>query len=577
MKKILIILLAVFPLVFSSCKKDDHQPGTLTGTLEGFMDKDTKVVYDPSSSDTPFSWQSGDKIKVYRNRQDGTYTGNATNAKGEYIAALTDDNAKAEFTLTGSVSSTNLDVTDDDAFFGNYMAGYPSNLFFQAGYSSNDGTVTELKPITPATYSTDANGRLLGNPMYAISSTKHLFFKHVFGLLRLRVQKSNAKLVSVKVSSNISFLRGQYSIQTNSTTPSVTYVGSGIKDVTLLFPQGVDINQQQDLFIPLPPGNYTDLTIEFRDDWGAKCVKTQHNGTLHIERAMYSTIALGENDLVFSAETVQGTIGGLFSVGTNKYVRFSQGNLQYLAAATGEYDENTWRFAEHQYDVCSQDANEYPSSTSTEWIDMFGWGTSGYLGSNPYNYQRSVTYGPASGGINTNANREYDWGYHNAISNGGNITHKWRTLTSGEWNYLLDRTNRKALAIVNNQRGVILLPDAWPETGEPLNREGNSSWTNTAMMNTYTAEEWAVLEGDGAIFLPQCGYRSTNNNDITSFNNVTSTSERYIKACYWAANTASANKVYRYEIDGSCTKSNPQVAIADRCQGVNVRLVRDIE
>jgi hypothetical protein len=59
MKKILIILLAVFPLVFSSCKKDDHQPGTLTGTLEGFMDKDTKVVYDPSSSDSPFSWQNG--------------------------------------------------------------------------------------------------------------------------------------------------------------------------------------------------------------------------------------------------------------------------------------------------------------------------------------------------------------------------------------------------------------------------------------------------------------------------------------------------------------------------------------
>ena len=577
MKKILIILLAVFPLVFASCKKDDKQPGTLTGTLEGFMDKDTKVVYDPSSSDSPFSWQSGDKIKVYRNRQDGTYTGNATNAKGEYIAALTDDNAKAEFTLTGSVSSTNLDVTDDDAFFGNYMAGYPSSSFFQAGYSSSHGTVTELKPILPSTYSTDTNGRLLGNPMYAISSTKNLFFKHVFGLLRLRVQKSNAKLVSVKVSSNNSYLRGQYSIQTNSTTPSVTYKGSGGKDVTLLFPNGVDINQQQDLFIPLPPGNYTDLTIEFRDDLGAKCVKTQHNGTLHIERAMYSTIALGENDLVFSAETVQGTIGGLFSVGTNKYVRFSKGNLQYLAAATGEYDENTWRFAEHQYDVCSQDANEYPSSTSTEWIDMFGWGTSGYSGSNPYNYQRTVTYGPASGGINTEANREYDWGYHNAISNGGNIPHKWRTLTSGEWNNLLSRTNRKALAIVNNQRGVILLPDAWPETGEPLNREGNSSWTNTAQMNTYTAEEWAVLEGDGAIFLPQCGYRSTNNNDITSFNYVTNTSASNIRACYWAATVTSANKVYRYEINGNCSKSNPQVAIADRCQGVNVRLVRDIE
>jgi hypothetical protein len=107
MKKILIILLAVFPLVFSSCKKDDHQPGTLTGTLEGFMDKDTKVVYDPSSSDSPFSWQNGDQIKVFR------YSG-----KGNYIAALTDDNSKAEFTFNGTESSSNKDVTDDNTYQG---------------------------------------------------------------------------------------------------------------------------------------------------------------------------------------------------------------------------------------------------------------------------------------------------------------------------------------------------------------------------------------------------------------------------------------------------------------------------
>lgn len=570
MKKIIIILLAIFPLVFSSCKKDDKQPGTLIGTLEGFMDKDTKVVYDPSSTDSPFSWQSGDKIKIYRNRHDGDLSSNASNASGEYIAELTDDNAKAEFTLTGRVSSTNQDVTDDDAFVGNYMAGYPSSIFYQAGYSS--GSVTELKPTSSATYYTDASGRLLGNPMYAISSTKHLFFKHVFGLLRLRVQKNNFKLLSVKVSSSSSYLRGQYSIQTNSTTPSVTLINNNSKEknVTLLFPNGVDINQQQDLFIPLPPGNYTDLTIEFMDVYGAKCVKTQQNGTLHVERAMYSTISLGENDLVFSAETVAGTKGGLFSIGTNKYVRFSQGNLRYQASS------KTWSFAINQYDVCEQDANDAPGANSSDWIDMFGWGTSGYRGSNPYNYLRTETYGPASGGINIDVNREYDWGYHNAISNGGNSIHKWRTLTTDEWDAILGRNNRKALAIVNEQRGVILLPDAWPETGEPINREENSSWTNTAKMNTYTSDEWTALENDGAIFLPQCGYRTTNSSGTTSFINVTGTNSK-THACYWASNATSTNKVYRYTIDGNCAKSYPLVEIGDRCQGVNVRLVRDIE
>ncbi|MBQ2488287.1 MAG: hypothetical protein II525_00540 [Bacteroidales bacterium] len=32
---------------------------------------------------------------------------------------------------------------------------------------------------------------------------------------------------------------------------------------------------------------------------------------------------------------------------------------------------------------------------------------------------------------------EGDWAYHNAIINGGNKAHLWRTLTRDEWYYLI--------------------------------------------------------------------------------------------------------------------------------------------
>ncbi|MBR7035054.1 MAG: hypothetical protein IKI25_04755, partial [Bacteroidales bacterium] len=74
-----------------------------------------------------------------------------------------------------------------------------------------------------------------------------------------------------------------------------------------------------------------------------------------------------------------GAIKAAFSVSADKKVYFSQGNLQYQAS-TG-----TWRFAEHQYDIIGDgDDNANISSTNSGWIDLFGWGTSGYNGKNPY-------------------------------------------------------------------------------------------------------------------------------------------------------------------------------------------------
>ena len=117
-----------------------------------------------------------------------------------------------------------------------------------------------------------------------------------------------------------------------------------------------------------------------------------------------------------------GAINGVFSVSSSKKVNFSQGNLQYQAST------RTWRFAEHQWDITGSE-NSKISENYSGWIDLFGWGTSGYNGKNPWmTSTESTNYG---NGYNDIAGTNYDWGVYNTISNGGGK--RWRTLTGDEW------------------------------------------------------------------------------------------------------------------------------------------------
>ena len=79
----------------------------------------------------------------------------------------------------------------------------------------------------------------------------------------------------------------------------------------------------------------------------------------------------------FLPQTDNGALYGYFSVAPDRKIRFSQGNLQYQPSTA------TWRFALHQYD-CIGDENSNISADYDGWIDLFGWGTSGYNESKPY-------------------------------------------------------------------------------------------------------------------------------------------------------------------------------------------------
>ena len=251
-----------------------------------------------------------------------------------------------------------------------------------------------------------------------------------------------------------------------------------------------------------------------------------------------------------------GAILAEFSVSDSTKVYFSQGNLQYQASS------KTWRFAEHQYDTIGNN-NSNISSSYSGWIDLFGWGTSGYNGKNPY--MTSTNYSDYGDGYNDIAGTNYDWGVYNAISNGGNQAGQWRTLTQSEWTYVIgNRTDARYLresATVNGVNGLILLPDNWTlPTGVTFTYGGEHGWSQ----NTYSASDWSKMEANGAVFLPAAGYRGR-------------AGVYYVGSggCYWSS---SANEYYynfAYYLSFHSYGVDPS-ASSHRC-GRSVRLVRDVK
>ena len=200
------------------------------------------------------------------------------------------------------------------------------------------------------------------------------------------------------------------------------------------------------------------------------------------------------------ANNTKGALNGLFSIGENKKVRFSMGNLQFNAK---KYE---FRFAEHQYDMIGKD-NEKIARDYDGWIDLFGYGTSGYLGCEPYEISTDNTQYPNQDIANT----KYDWGVYNPISNGGNKEGLWRTLTKDEWEYLLKkRPNAERLHIkarINGVNGWLLLPDGFFDHRVRIPIDATPSNYAT---NSYDLTQWATLEAAGVVFLPWAGKRVLN-------------------------------------------------------------------
>lgn len=251
------------------------------------------------------------------------------------------------------------------------------------------------------------------------------------------------------------------------------------------------------------------------------------SGTFYFVRA-YATNTNGtaygnETFVLATPESYLRPLPGIFSISATDHIQFSKGNLQYTnlgthVVASGDTVRGTWRFAENQWETIGA-ANSNISSTYTGWIDLFCWATSGYHDSNdiyntryyPYSYDTSTIsrqynwwgYGPSLNMPDTNlvgTSANYDWGVYNAISNGGNTSGMWRTLSYEECDYLIryrtDAAQKWGLGTVNGVYGAFLLPDDWTlPQGLTFSAGRNSN-------NSYTVAEWAMMESMGAVFLP---------------------------------------------------------------------------
>ena len=269
----------------------------------------------------------------------------------------------------------------------------------------------------------------------------------------------------------------------------------------------------------------------------------------------------------------------VFSVSSTKQVRFSKGNLQYQAS-TG-----TWRFAENQTD-CIGDGNTNISSSYNGWIDLFGWGTSGWnSGANAYQpWSTSTTdnhYQPGGGYSNdlTGTYANADWGVYNAISNGGNQAGMWRTLTKDEWDYLIFYRSYYSYsyvkATVNGVKGIIVFPDNFTvPSGVVVTGYNTTSIESTA--NVYSQVSWTTLQNAGCIFLPFAGTRwgtDVLDGQVSfggSYWSSTHSNESPYYCQAWAFSFGDINVDYgtdhsSVEMDGAMRK----------CGGYSVRLVQD--
>ncbi|MBR2771440.1 MAG: VWA domain-containing protein [Bacteroidales bacterium] len=205
-----------------------------------------------------------------------------------------------------------------------------------------------------------------------------------------------------------------------------------------------------------------------------------------------------------------GAINGLFTINERgDKVYFSQGNLQYRAS------NNTWQFATNQYDYIG-DNNSNISQNYNGWIDLFGWGTSGWNCGNTYyrpwdtDISNPDLYGPHGNNNLIGSYANSDWGVYNAVANGSNMSNQWRTLTYIEWEHIFYRRStisgiRYAKAKVNGVNGLLVLPDGWKTSYYSLSSTNSDSASYSS--NTISASQWSTLEQHGVVFLPASGER----------------------------------------------------------------------
>lgn len=543
-------------VVLTGCRKDDMAGGIMLTTERFILDgMKTSVVGDE------VHWVDGDAVRI--NGQAGTVEVSGTTARAVGFESLT----------------------------GAIRGYYPASIITATG-AANEGTDNPTVVFPHRFASSFSGGRqILGLPMVgrANDGATEILFKHLSAAVNVRVKNSTGReklyLDSVVIASADQQLCGAATVTLSSAdAPSVSGASNveANRSVVVYFDEPVlisgDYLQVQVPILPVAGGELTFkvYTHALMSDIYPGVAPAHYS--YNYSRAL-SNNALGRNVLgvaqiavTVASSYVTEVNRGLFTINSSgNKVRFSQGNLQYQASS------GTWRFAANQYDYIGKAAGNTTAAsgrpTQTAWIDYFGWGTSGY--NYKYPYMISGTPADYGDGNNTITGTEYDWGIHNAISNGGNVPNLWRTLAKEEWQKLLNRTTTintiGGYATVAGLRGFILIPD---EFVDPMKNNGSGAFVGFSStgfnQNIYTADDWEKMEAMGAIFLPAAGFNNVNSSGVGTVSNVDSQGD------YWSTTNYSTSQALSFQIaNASCRISGNW----DRSRrvGCSVRLVKNVE
>lgn len=575
MKKIQNILLAFAAVLAVSCEKDAERlpfDNALEISSEGFGGGNGKAVVGGSAS----YWVDEEQVRV--------------NGSTCVIAV---SNEKAYVNAEGLSSP--------------YVAIYPASILADEGADlSGGGTVTVNIPSV-FNYETENGRQKLDVPMYSCNHFVDgcLYFKHLTGAITVMLTNNTnypLEVDSIIVTNSAYQLSGSKSITLNAEGNDVVVspaakVGDNNRVVVLgngklTIPANTTGQANAvDVQVPvLPVGtNNSAFTIRVRTHRAGTVgaiifQQSQDEGNKHLDQgkigyAMAKMDGYGANHMTYV---------GLFTInaGGDK-VFFSKGNLQWSydngathAVNGGGTAAGTWRFALHQYDTVGRVSNNNTlSPASNDWIDLFGWGTSGYDGKNPYMVGDSdKNYGIS--GNNSIAGTNYDWGRYNAISNGGNLPGIWRVMSGngGEGNYVMksrtNSTNNLPLgtnsssacftkATLCGVNGVILFPDGYCHPSD-ANVSGTPSYNiSSAVFSSFVVlsdSDWGKMETAGAVFLPAAGYR-----DEMIMRNVNSHVD------YWTSTPCGNGEAYFMSYTGATISSHHFRAL-----GLSVRLVQDL-
>ena len=510
MKKISIIVTALaFLVALTQCKKEQATPAndgkTVDITLDIKSGNGTRMNVNTSTGEV--TYETGDVIYVA--------------SGGTFIGTLTHNGTNFAGTITNPTVGEPLDFY----FLGNVT---PAETLSAGTTTTCSVVISDQTDHLPVIEYAPSNETYTAG---ATTFTAHLLNK--CALVKFNVTTSS------EATTSITGMKNKVTVSFAENTLTHSQEGNGV--------------------ITLPAGNGEKWAIllpqEALEEGLAYSEDGDYTGTRGAVPAIYDNgylvtgIDVNVTTEVNPGEVPVGAICGKFTINSDgDQVYFSQGNLQYIGSAAEPY----WKFAEDQWDYLGD-----VSAGQNVDRDLFGWGTSGWNNGNMY-YQPYDTesfwdsetgygYGPTDGtNYNYDLTGDYanaDWGVYNAISNGGNTPNQWRTLTQPEWEYIIFSRNtpsgiRYAKGIVNGVNGVILLPDNWTASVYALNYTNKSNAPfNT---NEITAESWAMMENNGAVFLPAAGSRVAPEGG---------SSDSY--GCYWSTSYFSDSQSYNVYFEGS--------------------------